>query len=362
MSDDLTDSFPSQHKFLVAAQKRSLELFETDAQAIAAAHLPPDSVACGEGYAIDGSKMRAFKMPVSAGGLGILILQDAPYDPGFIYLWKSSTDLARPTQEEAEALRDDLQENDEDNFYRVYVQFVEIADSIAAWAARLKIDQAITSSRYFPNGFSSCHDNWLANFTLSTVPIERWRYERSKLKPEDVMIDLLVPGAGDWWVDLFRQDELYSIQWQPNEDLSIESRQIKYRRMKWPPLESLEDFPAWVAKVESVLAVKLLRHVNVSRRATGERSNDLDYWLKLGEAPLRQWLAPCADTLGTDFHSEDWTDPEPGAVQSQLASALACVDYVTEHYPSLVIDHAQIESLRERSGKTLAELRASEDY
>ncbi len=53
---------------------------------------------------------------------------------------------------------------------------------------------------------------------------------------------------------------------------------------------------------------------------------------------------------------------EQEAIQAQLASALASADYATKKCPNLLIDHARINALVDRSGKTLTELKASEDY
>lgn len=53
---------------------------------------------------------------------------------------------------------------------------------------------------------------------------------------------------------------------------------------------------------------------------------------------------------------------EQEAIQAQLATAMASADYAARKCPRLRIDQAKIDSLMARSGKTAAQLRASEDY
>jgi hypothetical protein len=53
---------------------------------------------------------------------------------------------------------------------------------------------------------------------------------------------------------------------------------------------------------------------------------------------------------------------EKDAIQAQLASALASSDYAAKKCPNLQIDTVKIAELTKRSGKTVAELRTSEDY
>lgn len=53
---------------------------------------------------------------------------------------------------------------------------------------------------------------------------------------------------------------------------------------------------------------------------------------------------------------------EKDAIQAQLASALASADYAAKRCPNLQIDSEKIAELTKRSGKTVAELRKSEDY
>jgi hypothetical protein len=363
-SDESIDTLTSEHKFLVGIKKGE---FESEEQAILAAQLPSGSVACGEAVAIDGARLLAFKVPPGATeteGLEILILSAPRNDePDVIDLWKSSTDFARPTLEEANDLLNEAQERNENSHIRVFVQFMEISEAISAWAVRLGIaSQDVIVYPYRPSELA-LHDHWSVCFRFSTVPMENWRYHKSKLKPEDILIYLNVPGDGLWYVTLHRQDELFYVQWEPDEDLYIESEQIKYKRLtQWPRLESLDGFPEFVKKLESTLSIKFLRHVNVSVNESDEATLNIDNLLKYCTPQIREWLSPCADTLGKEYHSKDWVDPEPEAIGAQLASALASVDYAAEYYPSLVIDQEKIDSLAKRSGKTLAELRASEDY
>lgn len=53
---------------------------------------------------------------------------------------------------------------------------------------------------------------------------------------------------------------------------------------------------------------------------------------------------------------------EQEAIQSQLASALASADYAAKNCRNLVINQSRIEELTKRSGKSLTELKSSEEY
>ena len=53
---------------------------------------------------------------------------------------------------------------------------------------------------------------------------------------------------------------------------------------------------------------------------------------------------------------------EQEAIQAQLASALASADYAQRKCPNLTIDQTRIDAVLKTSGKTIAELKASEDY
>lgn len=53
---------------------------------------------------------------------------------------------------------------------------------------------------------------------------------------------------------------------------------------------------------------------------------------------------------------------EQEAIQAQVAGAMASADYAAKKCPNLQIDQGKIDSLVKRSGKTVAELKASEDY
>lgn len=93
-------------------------------------------------------------------------------------------------------------------------------------------------------------------------------------------------------MDLSRHDKLFNIQWRPNDDVRIESEQLRYRKLiKWPRLPSLMDFPLLVGQLEQCLEVNFLRHANFGARLLAPQT------LACNTA-IRQWLAPCADTFG----------------------------------------------------------------
>lgn len=133
---------------------------------------------------------------------------------------------------------------------------------------------------------------------LSNEPIEYWFYKRNRLRPESLKLDLLIPSIGNWRVDLSRHDNLYQAQWRPGNDLRIDSQQLRYRKLiKWPRLHSLMDFPLWVEQLEHCLDVRFLRHANLGARLL-EPS-------ELARNPrLQKWLAPVADTFGTNLRMQ----------------------------------------------------------
>lgn len=143
-------------------------------------------------------------------------------------------------------------------------------------------------------------DPWSVVITLSTVPMDRWFYQRNALRPEDIQLRLIAPGCGLWYAELNRHDELFWAQWRPHGDFRVESQQLKYRRLvQWPRLDSLLDFPYLAGRIEQALSIRFIRHANVS--ASGFL--DLDAWLDASSQKIRDWLSPSADTLGKYLQS-----------------------------------------------------------
>jgi hypothetical protein len=53
---------------------------------------------------------------------------------------------------------------------------------------------------------------------------------------------------------------------------------------------------------------------------------------------------------------------EQEAIQAQLGSALAAVDYALKNCPKITVNQARIDELALRAGKTATKLREGEDY
>ncbi|MBF7995566.1 hypothetical protein [Rahnella laticis] len=148
---------------------------------------------------------------------------------------------------------------------------------VAEWFARFGVAEV---------SYSGC------SIDLTNEPPEYWFYKRNKLRPESLKLDLHIPSNGNWLVDLSRHDNLFNIQWRPNDDLRIESEQLRYRKLiKWPRLSSLMDFPLLAGQLEQCLDVRFLRHANFGARLLEPEALSCN-------SNIRQWLAPCADTFG----------------------------------------------------------------
>jgi hypothetical protein len=142
-------------------------------------------------------------------------------------------------------------------------------------------------------GIVSEQKDWVIGCTLSTAPIENWFYKRNALKAEDIKLEINVPSYGLWCAELARHDRLFHVQWRPSNDLRIESQQMKYKRLiKWPELTSPHEFPNLVGKIEDVMGIKFIRHVNV-----GARNINVDSLLT-SKSAFHTWLSVCADTIG----------------------------------------------------------------
>ena len=74
----------------------------------------------------------------------------------------------------------------------------------------------------------------------------------------------------------------------------------------------------------------------------------------------RTLSATLAALLTSTLAIADVTEQE--AIQAQLASTLASADYALKKCPNLVIDQARIDAVAKRSGKTVAQLKALEEY
>lgn len=144
---------------------------------------------------------------------------------------------------------------------------------------------------------------WVVNLQLSTVPMNHWFYRRKALQPADLQLDIAIPSYGLWCATLRRHDGLFMAQWRPGGRFSVDSQQMKYTRLTpWPAMPSLMDFPALAGALEQVLSVRFIRHANLGANGL---AIDLEHWAAAehGTAALRQWLAPCADTLGTHYRA-----------------------------------------------------------
>ena len=141
-------------------------------------------------------------------------------------------------------------------------------------------------------GLGDMPDYSAISITLSNEPIEHWFYKRNKLRPESLKLRLLVPSLGGWRVELERHDELFLAQWRPKDDLRIESQQLRYRKLvAWPRLSSIIDFPQLIGSLERSLEVSFLPHADIGARL-------IDPETLAANLQLRQWLAPCASSLG----------------------------------------------------------------
>ncbi|MCD5977961.1 hypothetical protein [Pseudomonas quasicaspiana] len=150
---------------------------------------------------------------------------------------------------------------------------------IAEWFASFGVDEV---------SYSVC------SIDLSNEPPEHWFYRRNKLRPESLKLDLNIPADGSWRVDLSRHDNLFNVQWRSDDDLRVESQELRYRKLiKWPRLHSLMEFPLLAEQLEQCLGVHFLRHANVGARL-------LEPEVLARNPKIRQWLAPCTDTLGWD--------------------------------------------------------------
>ncbi|VVN82922.1 hypothetical protein PS708_01250 [Pseudomonas fluorescens] len=130
------------------------------------------------------------------------------------------------------------------------------------------------------------------SITLSNEPIECWFYKRNKLRPESLKLHLTASPSGLWRVELERHDKLFLAQWRPGDDMRIESQQLRYRKLvQWPRLMSIMDFPHMIGSLERCLQVNFLPHADIGARLLEPEA--------LATNPqLRQWLAPCAGSLG----------------------------------------------------------------
>lgn len=154
-----------------------------------------------------------------------------------------------------------------------------VCPEIAKWFSRFDIAEV---------SYSVC------SIDLMTEPPEHWFFKRNKLRPDSLKLDLCIPSNGNWRVDLSRHDNLFNVQWRPNDDLRIESQQLRYRKqVRWPRIQKLTDFPLLVGQLEECLEIRFLRHVDFGARLL--KPNEL-----ARNAKIQHWLAPCADTFGWD--------------------------------------------------------------
>lgn len=162
-------------------------------------------------------------------------------------------------------------------------------DTVQAWASHVGMAQYLG-------------DPWVVALRLSSVPMDHWFYRRKALQPADLQLEITIPSYGLWCATLRQHDGRFMAQWRPGGHFSVESQQMKYTRLTpWPALASLTDFPALAGALEKALSVRFIRHTNLGAHGL---SDDLEHWVAgAHSAPLRHWLAPCADTLGSHYRT-----------------------------------------------------------
>jgi hypothetical protein len=110
----------------------------------------------------------------------------------------------------------------------------------------------------------------------------------------------------DWhrcsqYAQSFFLENLGEAHYGAHNDLRVQSQQLKYRKLiTWPSMSSLQEFPFVVGRIEEVIGVKFIRHVNVGSNGLV----DLDRFVAESGSRILQWLAPCADTIGTYLQSQ----------------------------------------------------------
>lgn len=126
---------------------------------------------------------------------------------------------------------------------------------------------------------------------LSTAPVKQWFFAKSKLPAQTTNIEATI-GHKTWTVKLTRQDQLFIVIWSSGGAVSVNSDQLKYKRMvRWPALDAVEYFPRLVKQIESLLGIQFIPYADVSVPYTVPRET-------VEQPKLHEWLAPCATKVG----------------------------------------------------------------
>ena len=100
-----------------------------------------------------------------------------------------------------------------------------------------------------------------------------------------------------WHLRIERRDELYQATFRAN-DVDVQSQQLKFRKLiRWPKLTEPEAAPEAVLKLEPLLGISFLKHVNV-------QGGLVDQMLAPGfdDSALLNWLGPSADSWSCFKH------------------------------------------------------------
>lgn len=67
--------------------------------------------------------------------------------------------------------------------------------------------------------------------------------------------------------ELSRHDNLFNVQWRQDDDVRIESQQLRDRKLiTLPRLQTLMAFPLLAQQLEQGLEIRFLRHVDFGAR------------------------------------------------------------------------------------------------
>lgn len=124
------------------------------------------------------------------------------------------------------------------------------------------------------------HPDWGIVVKMSTQPVWDWTVHGSRIRPDDVWLGLTVHRLLGWMITVYTRDKRYLVQWRPS-GVTVDSQQLRYRRMTaWPALSDLDNFPALIPALESLLAIRFQPRATVEvPTLTAEQIERLRLWL-----------------------------------------------------------------------------------
>lgn len=109
------------------------------------------------------------------------------------------------------------------------------------------------------------HPDWGVAVTASTVPLEMWIADKSKIPDKELWLGVNIHRIFDCKANLMTKDKSFGISWMNGYHPDVKSDSIIHRkRTPWPYFDKPDDFLELITSIEDLLKINFIRHLEVN--------------------------------------------------------------------------------------------------